>query len=54
MAANGLTVRLLVPGAGAGTAKLLGLAAAVIGHKEGAVKGPEGRLEQVLGMLVDV
>ncbi len=48
-----LSVRLLETGAGTTTTKLLGLAAAVVGDEEGAVKGDEGLLEQVLGVLVD-
>jgi hypothetical protein len=49
-----LTVRLLVPGPGAGTTELLGLAPAVVGDEEGAVELDEGLLEEVLGVLVDV
>jgi hypothetical protein len=49
-----LSVRLLVAGAGTGTAELLGLAAAVVGDEEGAVVGDEGLLELVLAVLVDV
>lgn len=49
-----LSVRLLEAGTGAGTAKLLGLAATVVGDKQGAVELDEGLLEQVLGVLVDV
>lgn len=48
-----LSVRLLVPGTGAGTTKLLGLAAAVVGNQQGAVELDKGLLEQVLGVLVD-
>jgi hypothetical protein len=48
-----LSVRLLVAGSGAGTTELLGLAAAVVGDEEGAVKLDEGLLEHVLGVLVD-
>lgn len=48
-----LSVRLLETGTGTTTTKLLGLAAAVVGDEEGAVKGDEGLLEQVLGVLVD-
>ena len=48
-----LSVRLLEPGTGTGTAKLLGLAAAVVGDEEGAVELDEGLLEHVLGVLVD-
>jgi len=51
---NSLTVRLLVTGAGTGTAELLGLHAPVVGHEEGAVVGDEGLLELVLAVLVDV
>lgn len=50
---NRLSVRLLEAGAGAGTAKLLGLAPTVVGDEEGAVELDEGLLEQVLGVLVD-
>jgi hypothetical protein len=49
-----LSVRLLVPGAGAGTTELLGLAAAVVSDQQGAVELDKGLLEQVLGVLVDV
>jgi hypothetical protein len=48
-----LSVRLLEAGSGAGTTKLLGLAAAVVGDKQGAVELDEGLLEHVLGVLVD-
>lgn len=48
-----LSVGLLETGTGTLTTKLLGLAAAVVGDEEGAVKGDEGLLEQVLGVLVD-
>jgi len=51
---NSLTVRLLVTGAGTGTAELLGLHAPVVGNEEGAVVGDEGLLELVLAVLVDV
>lgn len=49
-----LTVRLLEPRPGTGTAELLGLAPAVVGDEEGAVELDEGLLEEVLGVLVDV
>lgn len=49
-----LTVRLLVTGAGTGTAELLGLHAAVIGDEEGTVELDESRLEGVLAVLVNV
>ena len=49
-----LTVRLLVTGAGTGTAELLGLHAPVVGDEEGAVVGDEGLLKLVLAVLVDV
>ena len=48
-----LTVRLLVTGAGTGTAELLGLAPPVVGDEEGPVVLDEGLLELVLGVLVD-
>lgn len=48
-----LSVGLLEAGTGTTTTELLGLAAAVVGDEEGAVKGDEGLLEQVLGVLVD-
>jgi len=48
-----LSVRLLESRAGTATTKLLGLAAAVVGDKEGTVKANEGLLEHVLGVLVD-
>jgi hypothetical protein len=48
-----LSVRLLEARAGTTTTKLLGLAAAVIGDEESTVKGNEGLLEHVLGVLVD-
>lgn len=51
---NRLTVRLLVPGAGTWTTKLLGLAPPVVGNEQCAVVLDEGLLELVLGMLVDV
>ena len=51
---HALTVRLLVAGAGTGTAELLGLHAAVVGDEEGAVVGDEGLLKLVLAVLVDV
>ena len=51
---NSLTVRLLVTGAGTGTAEFLGLHAPVVGNEEGAVVGDEGLLELVLAVLVDV
>lgn len=51
--ATALTVRLLVPRAGAGTAELLGLAPPVVGDEEGAVVLDERLLELVLGVLVD-
>jgi len=48
------TIRLLESGAGTLSAEFLGLAAAGIGDKEGAVEGDEGGLELVLGVLIDV
>ena len=51
---HALTVRLLVTGAGTGTAELLGLHAPVVGDEEGAVVGDEGLLKLVLAVLVDV
>lgn len=51
---HSLTVRLLVAGAGTGTAELLGLHAPVVGDKEGAVVGDESLLKLVLAVLVDV
>jgi len=48
-----LTVGLLVPSTGTGTTKLLGLAATVVGDKEGTVERDEGLLERVLGVLID-
>ena len=49
-----LTVGLLVACAGTGTAELLGLAAAGIGNKEGAVVCEEDALDLGLGSLIDV
>ena len=49
-----LSVRLLEAGSGTGTTELLGLAAAVVGDKQGTVELDEGLLEHVLGVLVDV
>ena len=51
---HALTVRLLVAGAGTGTAELLGLHAPVVGDEEGAVVGDESLLKLVLAVLVDV
>lgn len=48
-----LTVRLLEPGAGTGTAELLGLATAVVGNKKCTVVLCQGLLEQVLAVLID-
>lgn len=48
-----LSVGLLVAGSGTGTAELLGLAATVVGDKQGSVELDEGLLEEVLGVLVD-
>lgn len=48
-----LSVRLLETGSGTTTTELLGLAATVIGDKEGTVELDEGLLEHVLAVLVD-
>jgi len=48
------TVRLLVPCTGTRAAKLLGLAAAVVGNKKCPVELDEGLLQRVLGRFVDV
>lgn len=49
-----LTVRFLVARAGGGSAELLGLAAARVGHKKVAVVGHEEVLDLALGSLVHV
>ena len=51
---NPLSVGLLESGAGTLTTKLLGLAAAGVGDKEGTVVLNQSLLEQVLAVLVDV
>lgn len=48
-----LSVRLLVAGSGTWTTELLGLAAAVVGDKEGTVELDKSLLEQVLAVLVN-
>ena len=49
-----LTVRLLVPGTGTWTTKLLWLASPVVGNEESTVVLGQGLLELVLGVLIDV
>lgn len=49
-----LTIRLLVPRTGTGTAELLGLASPAIGDQQGAVVLQQGLLQLVLGELIDV
>jgi hypothetical protein len=51
---TGLTVGLLEARARAGTAVLLGLLAARVGHKQGPVIADEEVLDLLLGGLVDV
>lgn len=48
-----LTVRLLEPGTGTLTTKLLGFAPSVVSDQECAVVCDEGLLELVLGVLID-
>ena len=48
------TIRLLESGAGTLSAEFLGLAATGIGDEKAAVEVDEGRLELVLGVLIDV
>ncbi len=52
-AAEGLSVRLLVAGTGAGAAKLLGLAAARVGDQQRAVVAQQAVLDLLLGRLVN-
>lgn len=49
-----LTITLLISGPCAGTAKLLGLAAAAVGHEQGAIVLNESLLQLVLGVLIHV
>lgn len=49
-----LSVRLLETGTGTGTTELLGLAATVVGNKQGTVELDKGLLEHVLGVLINV
>lgn len=54
LASTHLSVRLLVPGTGTWTTKLLWLAASVVGNKQGTVVRDQSLLELVLAVLVDV
>lgn len=49
-----LTITLLIPCSRARTPKLLRLAAAIVGHQQGAIVLHEGLLQLVLGVLVHV
>jgi hypothetical protein len=51
---NRSTIRLLEPGTSTLSAKLLRLATTGIGNQQAAVELDEGRLELVLGVLIDV